>query len=143
MDWPALSPSLMYPEIQSFTICQHNKDDAREDLGRSFARATRRMIEKYPMLRGELTLIVPKKGSPQELWALQGARAVSDDFFVQEDWTHESDFTGMGSLSVPACLDLVQKKMAPRTAKPLDIKAQAKTQAPLFQVRLFWLPEDC
>jgi hypothetical protein len=139
----ALSPSLMNPEIQSFTICQRKTDDAAEDLGRSLAQATRRMIEKYPMLRGELTLIVPKKGGAQELWALQGARPVSDDFFVQEDWTHESDFTGMGSLSVPACLDLVQKKMAPRTAKPLDTKTQAKTQAPLFQVRLFWLPEDC
>jgi hypothetical protein len=132
----------MNPEIQSFTICRKDTAQTPSDLVGSFARATRRLIEKYPMLRGELALIAPKKGA-QELWALQGARPVSGDFFVEEDWTQEPEFEGIGTLSVPECLAVVHKHMAPRTAKPLDTKTQAREKAALFQVRLLLLPDDC
>jgi hypothetical protein len=136
----ALQSILVYPEIQSFTI--FTKDaPAAPDLGRALAEATRLLIEKYPMLRGELA-IVKNKTVGTQLWVLEGARAVSDDFFTEEDWTHEQSLLGMASLSVAQCLERVQTHVAPRTAKPLNTTEQEARQAPLCQVRLLALPDD-
>jgi hypothetical protein len=134
----ALQSILVYPEIQSFTV--FTKDNDGRDLGRAFAKATRLLIAKYPMLRGELA-IVKNKTVGTQLWVRPGARSVSDDFFTAEDWTGEQSLAGMARLSLAECLVLVQTHVAPRTANPLNTTEQEGRQAALCQVRLLTLPD--